>query len=128
MAQPPSGPPGRKSPSHGPPIGDDYGEFEGDPTSINQIPQGPGRGPSQPNMQQPGMFPQGSPQLSHMGQPQQMQGHTQIGNMTAMQPGPPMTQVSGTIAQPTPYVSRSRIYAFVVDETGQPIELGSGRF
>ena len=45
-----------------------------------------------------------------------------------MSPGPPMTQVSGVIAQPTPYVSRSRIYAFVVDETGMPIELGSGRF
>ena len=29
-----------------------------------------------------------------------------------------MSQVSGVIAQPTPYVSRSRIYAFVVDETG----------
>ena len=28
----------------------------------------------------------------------------------------------------TPYVSRSRIYAFVVDDAGQPIELGSGRF
>lgn len=28
----------------------------------------------------------------------------------------------------TPYVTRSRIYAFVVDENGQPIELGSGRF
>src|SRR5262245_33383577 len=28
----------------------------------------------------------------------------------------------------TPYVTRSRIYAFVVDDTGQPIELGSGRF
>ena len=42
--------------------------------------------------------------------------------------GPPMTQISGVIAQPTPYVSRSRVYAFVVDETGNPIELGSGRF
>src|SRR6476469_4176008 len=39
-----------------------------------------------------------------------------------------MAQVAGVIAQPTPYVSRSRIYAFVVDEIGNPIELGSGRF
>ncbi len=31
-------------------------------------------------------------------------------------------------AAPTPYVSRSRVYAFVVDEAGLPIELGSGRF
>lgn len=82
----------------------------------------------------PNMFAQGSPQLSHMGQPPQpLMQHTQIGHQTpasvsTMMPGPPMTQVSGTIAQPTPYVSRSRIYAFVVDETGQPIELGSGRF
>lgn len=28
----------------------------------------------------------------------------------------------------SPYISRSRTYAFVVDENGQPIELGSGRF
>jgi len=28
----------------------------------------------------------------------------------------------------TPYVARTRMYAFVVDENGQPIELGSGRF
>jgi serine/threonine protein kinase len=28
----------------------------------------------------------------------------------------------------TPYVTRSRVYAFVVDENGNPIELGSGRF
>src|SRR5678809_1041811 len=39
-----------------------------------------------------------------------------------------MSAVSGVIAQPTPYVSRSRVYAFVMDEHGQPIELGSGRF
>ena len=49
----------------------------------------------------------------------QMPQQTQAGN--------PIGQVSGVIAQPTPYVSRSRIYAFVVDETGNPIELGSGR-
>ncbi len=34
-------------------------------------------------------------------------------------------QVSGTIS---PYVTRSRLYAFIVDEHGLPIELGSGRF
>src|SRR5688572_30032787 len=28
----------------------------------------------------------------------------------------------------TPYISRARSYAFVVDDQGQPIELGSGRF
>ncbi|MEZ4402149.1 MAG: protein kinase [Kofleriaceae bacterium] len=31
-------------------------------------------------------------------------------------------------SQATPFVTRSRIYAFVVDEQGLPIELGSGRF
>jgi serine/threonine protein kinase len=31
-------------------------------------------------------------------------------------------------AMGSPYISRSRSYAFVVDERGQPIELGSGRF
>jgi serine/threonine protein kinase len=80
-----------------------------------------------PQPQPPQMFPQGSPHLSHMGQQaaNQFQGHTMTSpNM----PGPPIAQVSGSITQATPYVSRSRIYAFVVDETGQPIELGSGRF
>ncbi len=32
------------------------------------------------------------------------------------------------LLQVTPYVTRSRTYAFVVDENGEPIELGSGRF
>ncbi len=31
-------------------------------------------------------------------------------------------------AQVSPYISRSRTYAFVVDDNGNPIELGSGRF
>jgi serine/threonine protein kinase len=130
MAHPPSGPPGRKSPSQNPPLSEDYGDFEGDPTSISQMPHSSQQQPSA-HQTPPNMFSQGSPQLSHMGQPPMMQ-HTQIGqapgSISTMMPGPPMTQVSGTIAQPTPYVSRSRIYAFVVDETGQPIELGSGRF
>jgi serine/threonine protein kinase len=138
---PPSGgPPPRKSSSHVPPtqpVQEDYGDFEGDPTSINQMPRA--SQPSQPQQAQPQPQPQpsqqmyavGSPQLSHMGgmtnmgQPMMMPATT---SMTAMQPGPPMSQVSGVISQPTPYVSRSRIYAFVVDETGMPIELGSGRF
>ena len=32
------------------------------------------------------------------------------------------------LVQVSPYIARSRTYAFVVDENGQPIELGSGRF
>src|SRR5512139_949053 len=140
---PPGGPPRDK---RGPvaPIHEDYGDFEGDPTSINQMqnlqqqPQGTPRPmpsqSSQPQPMPPHQYASGSPQLSHVGGPPQppLYGNptTQHYGTTPgmMQPGPPMTQVSGTIAQPTPYVSRSRIYAFVVDETGQPIELGSGRF
>jgi hypothetical protein len=83
-------------------------------------------------MTPPQHFSQGSPQLSHMGQPppNAFNVQTTLSGPPGMmqQPGPPMSQVSGVIAQPTPYVSRSRIYAFVVDETGMPIELGSGRF
>ena len=41
------------------------------------------------------------------------------------QAGPPVPALSGTIS---PYVTRSRMYAFIVDEHGLPIELGSGRF
>ncbi|HEY0189687.1 MAG TPA: protein kinase [Kofleriaceae bacterium] len=158
-------------------MNDEYAEFEGDPTSINQqVPnnqRSPGgqHGQQQqqppPQQQQPHnqQFASPSPSLSHIQQqpppqqqyanhsspsvplpppppPQQMMqpqnpmsgmagGHSGMGNltMTGGLPGPPMSQVSGVIAQqPTPYVSRSRIYAFVVDETGLPIELGSGRF
>src|SRR5690606_37223446 len=30
--------------------------------------------------------------------------------------------------QSSPYVTRSRVYGFVLDQQGNPIELGSGRF
>ena len=107
--------------------GDEYGEFEADPTNLNQMvdtrgPLPPGMRVSQPTMQPP-------PQ-QHQFVPPQHTGTYAQNPMSIVQPipGPPMTQVSGVIAQPTPYVSRSRIYAFVVDETGNPIELGSGRF
>lgn len=40
----------------------------------------------------------------------------------------PSVTAGAQVAQSTPYVTRSRIYAFVVDEMGNPIELGSGRF
>ncbi len=41
----------------------------------------------------------------------------------ALAPGP-----AAAPAPPTTHVVRSRAYSFVVDERGQPIELGSGRF
>jgi serine/threonine protein kinase len=43
-------------------------------------------------------------------------------------PTPTGALISGGIQQATPYVSRSRMYAFVLDEHGVPIDLGSGRF
>src|SRR6188508_630508 len=134
---PPGGPPRDKRGS-AQPIHDEYGDFEGDPTSINQMQnlQQPPQGTPRPQQSQPPPMPQyasGSPQLSHLGPPQQPmyggQNAQHYGTTPGMTEfGPPMTQISGVIAQPTPYVSRSRVYAFVVDETGNPIELGSGRF
>jgi len=113
----------------------------------------PSRDTSQPILRPPGglhpppgsqpmqnHFASPSPMLSHIGTPQQPYGPPNpltgvgpgplsAGHSHMAMPGPPMSQVSGVIApQPTPYVSRSRIYAFVVDENGLPIELGSGRF
>ncbi|MBS1119439.1 MAG: serine/threonine protein kinase, partial [Deltaproteobacteria bacterium] len=136
---------------------DDFQDFEGDPTNINQIPQAPQGTPrsvglpmqpqpqpqpmptQQMNVQLP-QFGSASPQLTHLGTQPPAYGNaampfTNPGTMPGSvmtqlphQPSGPLSQVSGVIAQPTPYVSRSRIYAFVVDETGNPIELGSGRF
>src|SRR5688572_7772820 len=109
MAHSPGGPPGgRKSPSQGPQLEDFGDSYEGDPTSISQIPQPgqqampPGRPSGQmqqpPQAQQPQMFPQGSPHLSHMGQQpppaNQFSGHTQMTAQMGM-PGPAMQQVSG---------------------------------
>ena len=129
-----------------PPI-EDYSEFGGDPTNINnqQHQQHPGhqQHPSSQGTPRPAsasgphlhnQYASGSPSLSHVGGPQQSSfgnpAYTNPGTMTAAVAdyGPPMSAVSGVIAQPTPYVSRSRVYAFVVDENGSPIELGSGRF
>ncbi len=41
---------------------------------------------------------------------------------------PGLSPAPAVPAAATPYVTRSRVYAFVVDEAGLPIELGSGRF
>ncbi|MBL9015601.1 MAG: protein kinase [Myxococcales bacterium] len=151
---PPSGPPSRKHSQSVQPIQreDDFQDFEGDATNVNQMPGGaPAQGTPRPGgaqgghhqhpPSQPPHFAAPSPSLSHVGGPPPQQPHTQAnwiptttgmgpppGSGMQQLPGPPMSQVSGVIAQPTPYVARSRIYAFVVDENGQPIELGSGRF
>ncbi|MCG8418552.1 MAG: protein kinase [Proteobacteria bacterium] len=50
---------------------------------------------------------------------------------TVVQPGDfehEQTVPSADVAQVSPYINRARTYAFVVDKTGNPIELGSGRF
>ncbi len=39
-----------------------------------------------------------------------------------------MTKPAVELSHVSPYISRSRTYAFVVDPNGNPIELGSGRF
>ncbi|HTM20457.1 MAG TPA: protein kinase, partial [Kofleriaceae bacterium] len=39
-----------------------------------------------------------------------------------------LTVPSHDLQLATPYITRARSYAFVVDDQGQPIELGSGRF
>ena len=64
---------------------EDFADFESDATNVNQIPQSPpAQGTPRPSAQMPGsqpppMFPQGSPQLSHMGPPQPLAGHTAVG-------------------------------------------------
>src|SRR5262245_6455000 len=131
MTTPPPSPPGGRKharQSAPPPMRPDDYEFEGDPTSISQgppQPQLPASRPSAPphqhHPQQP-IFASGSPQLSHVNQGSQMtvtgyavqpalaaQQQPQPAplnpSMLTQQPGPPMTQISGVIAQPTPYVA-----------------------
>ncbi|HEY4244720.1 MAG TPA: protein kinase [Kofleriaceae bacterium] len=100
-----------------------YAQTQGMPA---QMPPQMAMSHSQP-MQQPAMDMFGNDLgFGHMTGPHALMG--QPSAMTQVPGGNPIGQVSGVIAQPTPYVSRSRIYAFVVDETGMPIELGSGRF
>ncbi len=121
--------------------GGEFGyEYEAEATSINQMPvRGPGGpGPMAPppaGYMQPGV---GSPSLSA---PMNMSANLGSAPMHGTNPGlgagasASMSsaliqagQGASQLAQSTPYVTRSRIYAFVVDEMGNPIELGSGRF
>src|SRR5262245_30696717 len=163
MSQPPSQPPGstprNQASSSLVQLNDDFADFEGDPTSINQVPT-PGpivvrpanmHPPHPPPSAQPpaNQFASASPSLSHVGPPVAQYaassglGHAHAGHaapsnqpappaqapapmppmmqpiqmifgmagmtMTAM-PGSQLAQVSGVIAPPTPYVSRSRLY------------------
>src|SRR3954452_22526366 len=116
---PPSGPPSRKHSQSVQPIQreDDFQDFESDATNVNQMPHpgAPAQGtprpqPSQMHAQhpasQPPHFAAPSPQLSPVGNtPPPPQGmYTPMQQASGMQqiPGPPMSQVSGVIAQPTP--------------------------
>src|SRR5262245_35925399 len=106
---PPSGPPRGKHTS-APPNLEDFSEFEGDPTNINQIPQPPSGGARPSSGQIAPQFASGSPSLSQIGgppqggygasvQPYTNPGMQMDGSMTGY--GPAMVQVSGVIAQPT---------------------------
>jgi len=55
----------------------------------------------------------------------------QTANISLAQPAPSTddaTRITRNSAAPAPCVSRSRVYRFVLDAMGRPIELGSGRF
>jgi serine/threonine protein kinase len=82
-----------------------------------------------PQLSAPMMPPSVAPNMGMGMQPGMQQMHPGMGMQPGMQPTGygPAGVVSGMI-NAAPYVSRSRIYAFVVDEHGQPVELGSGRF
>ncbi len=73
------------------------------------------------NLTPPGMAPYG-----HASQPSTAPGNS----MSMMEPNPMgiISSIGPPVGGPTPYVNRTRVYAFVVDEAGNPIELGSGRF
>src|SRR5689334_21898108 len=77
---PPSSPPGNPPRKHGPsaqPLHEDFADFEGDPTSINQIPQaqqGRASAPLISGSQPPGQFASASPSLSHIGSPSHASG------------------------------------------------------
>src|SRR5215475_13561419 len=95
MSHPPPSPPGsppRKHSPSAPPLTDDFVDFEGDPTSINQIPNAQAHGmqsssrASLPSISlsaaaaaQPGQFASASPSLSHIGSPSAQQYGTNPG-------------------------------------------------
>ena len=70
------------------------------------------------------------PPGSGYGQFEEYEDETSPGSPLQHAAAAPITATAATPAPGgnTPYVTRSRVYAFVVDEHGLPIELGSGRF
>jgi serine/threonine protein kinase len=55
-------------------------------------------------------------------------GHSYEAPLTLDWDSSEATRHDGGLVQVSPYISRARTYAFVIDEDGNPIELGSGRF
>ncbi len=81
----------------------------------------PAEEPSQPA----GLSYEDAPYEPPMGQPQAQSGFLEPDVLsTGIAPMPEPS----TVGAPSPFVSRSRIYGFVLDQEGLPIELGSGRF
>jgi len=74
-------------------------------------------------------FPPGPGAHPHPQQPTAVEQHPP-GTVPALQwgDGEVTHHDPGGFFRVSPYISRSRTYAFVMDEHGQPIELGSGRF
>ena len=80
----------------------------------------------------PGAPPSGGPPRAGATAPPPVSGQYAVSSTPTFEeyddrtsPGTPLPPA----AMPaTPYVTRSRVYAFVVDDQGLPIELGSGRF
>src|SRR5688500_2462015 len=95
------GPPRTKSPSVQPAFDqDDYADYDGDSTNVNQIPQAGGAPPQstprpQPQSQPPQQqgFASAPPDFNHQQQPMYASPLMQPSQMGQM-PGPPMNQVS----------------------------------
>ncbi len=67
---------------------------------------------------EPGQDPAVPPHEDYHAYPSEVPTHLAVGSQVQ----PPIVIDNG------PWVTRNRIWSFVVDETGQPIELGAGRF
>jgi hypothetical protein len=127
-------------------------DFEGD-TSISDLANTAPLPPSAPRVQQGYPYPEPAsmaaplpPSQDYRVEQQQIQyssdaqpevRHSQRGMPAAIPHSGPLQIYAPGVHDPnavaslgngSPYVNRSRVYAFVVDETGNPIELGSGRF
>jgi serine/threonine protein kinase len=103
--------------------------------SIRTFEPAPGQPQSMPPTQE---YRSEQQQIHYSSDAQPEVRHSQRGMPAAIPHSGPLQVYSPALHDPnavaslgnngSPYVNRSRVYAFVVDETGNPIELGSGRF